>query len=58
MMPYICEGTIVRFVNSGKQGHVLGVDRQNKLAAVVDTSNCVCSEKIENLEVVSYKGVQ
>lgn len=58
MMPYICDGTIVRFINSGKHGYIIGVDRENKIAAVVDTKNNISSEKIEDLEVVSYKGVK
>lgn len=54
--PYVCEGTIVR-TKHGKEGRIIGIDRKHKLATIqVDKS--VCSEKLENLRVVSYKGVE
>ena len=54
MMPYVCDGTIVR-VRDGRTG--ICVDRNTKIA-VVYTGKASISTKIENLEVISYKEVK
>lgn len=56
MVPYVCEGTIVKN-RYGQEGKVIGVDRKNKLAAV-QINKSICSEKLEHLQVISYKGVK
>lgn len=56
MMPYICDGTIVR-VRDGRTGKVIFIDRNTKIA-VVYTGKVFVSTKIENLEVISYKEVK
>ena len=56
MMPYVCDGTIVRMKN-GRTGKVICVDRNTK-SAVVYTGKEFISTKIENLEVISYKDVE
>lgn len=56
MMPYVCDGTIVR-VRDGRTGKVICVDRNTKIA-VVYIGKASISTKIENLEVISYKEVQ
>lgn len=56
MMPYVCDGTIVR-VRDGRTGRVICVDRNTKIA-VVYTGKASISIKIENLEVISYKEVK
>lgn len=33
MMPYVCEGTIVKTLN-GREGKVVGVDRKNRIAVI------------------------
>ena len=52
MMPYVCDGTIVR-MRDGRTGKVICVDRNAKIA-VVYTGKASISTKIENLEVISY----
>jgi len=54
--PYVCEGTIVR-TKRDKEGRIIGIDRKHKLATI-QVGKSVCSEKLENLRVVSYKGVE
>lgn len=56
MMPYVCDGTIVR-VRDGRTGKVISVDRNTKIA-VIYTGKASISTRIENLEVISYKEVQ
>lgn len=56
MMPYVCDGTIVR-ERDGRTGRVICVDRNTKIA-VVYTGKAFISTKIENLEVISYKEVK
>lgn len=56
MMPYVCEGTIVKSL-VGREGKVIGVDRKNKIA-VIHTGTTSYTEKLENLRVVSYKEVK
>lgn len=38
MMPYVCEGTIVKTLN-GRDGKVVGVDRKNKIAVIYKILN-------------------
>lgn len=56
MMPYICEGTIVKTLN-GRDGKVVGVDRKNKIAVIYNGKTSF-TEKLENVRVVSYKEVK
>ena len=56
MMPYVCEGTIVKTLN-GRDGKVIGVDRKNKIA-VIYSGKTSFTEKLENVRVVSYKEVK
>lgn len=56
MTPYVCEGTTVKN-RYGQEGKVIGVDRKNKLATV-QVNKSVYSEKLEHLQVISYKGVK
>ena len=56
MMPYICEGTIVKTL-SGREGKIIGVDRKNKLATLYNGFTS-CTERLENIEVVSYREVK
>ena len=56
MTPYVCIGTIVTN-RKGQEGRIIGVDRKHKLATV-QVNKSVCSEKMEHLRVVSYKGVE
>lgn len=56
MMPYICEGTIVK-TNTGRDGKVVHVDRKNKVATIYSGTTWF-AEMLENLKVVSYKEVE
>lgn len=56
MRPYVCDGATVR-TNDGREGKVLGVDRQNKIV-VVHTGSSTIATKLENVVVISYKGVK
>lgn len=55
MMPYVCEGTIVKTL-SGRDGKVVGVDRKHKIA-VIYNGRTSYTEKLENIRVISYKEV-
>ena len=55
MMPYICEGTIVK-TDSGNTGRVIGVDRVNKIAVVYNGKSSFTVPTIK-IKVVSYKEV-
>lgn len=52
MMPYVCEGTIVKTLN-GREGKVVGVR-----IAVIYNGKTFYTEKLENIRVVSYKEVE
>jgi hypothetical protein len=56
MLPYICDGTIVKTAN-GREGRVIGIDRQNNLVTIHSKTGYY-TEKIHDIEVVSYKGVE
>lgn len=56
MKPYVCDGATVR-MNNGREGKVLGVDRQNKIVAVHTGSSTVAT-RLDNVVVISYKGVK
>lgn len=56
MMPYVCEGTIVKTLN-GREGRVVGVDRKNRIAVIYNGKTSY-TEKLENIRVVSYKEVE
>lgn len=56
MKPYVCEGTFVKS-NSGRDGLVIGVDRVNSIV-VIQSIRSSFTEKLENLQVVSYKEVK
>lgn len=56
MVPYVCDGTIVR-MRDGRTGKVICVDRNTKIA-IVYTGKASISTKIKNLEVISYKEVK
>lgn len=56
MMPYVCEGTIVKTL-SGRDGKIIGIDRKNKVA-VIYNGRTSYTEKLENIRVISYKEVQ
>ncbi len=53
---YICVGTTVKSP-CGRTGHVISVDRENKIA-VVSANTRVFTEKINNLKVASYREVE
>lgn len=54
-MPYVCEGTVIK-TNNNREGYVIGVDRVHK-TVVIYTGKTSFTEKLENVHVVSYKGV-
>lgn len=54
-MPYVCEGTIIR-TNNNREGSIVAVDRTKKII-VAYTGKTFFTEKLENVIVVSYKGV-
>ena len=56
MMPYVCEGTIVKTLN-GRDGKIVGVDRKNKIAVIYNGITSF-TEKLENIRVISYKEVK
>lgn len=56
MMPYVCEGTIVKTI-SGRDGKIVGVDRKNKIVTVYNGTTSY-TEKLENIRVISYKEVK
>lgn len=55
-MPYVCEGTMIR-TNRNREGMVIGVDRENKIV-LVRAGSTSFTERLENVSVVSYKGVE
>lgn len=56
MMPYVCEGTIIKTL-SGRDGKIVGVDRKNKIAVIYNGKTSF-TEKLENIRVISYKEVR
>ena len=56
MMPYVCEGTIVKTLN-GRDGKIVGVDRKNKIAVIYNGKTSF-TVKLENIRVISYKEVK
>ena len=56
MMPYVCEGTIVKTL-SGRDGKIVGVDRENRIA-VIYNGRTSYTEKLEKIRDISYKEVQ
>lgn len=56
MKSYVCEGTIVKSTR-GREGLVIGVDRTHQIV-VIQSARTFFTEKLENLQVVSYKEVQ
>lgn len=56
MAAYVCEGTLVRTHNN-REGKVIGVDRKTGIA-VIKSGKTSCTEKLENLKVISYKEVK
>ncbi len=55
-MPYVCEGTMVR-TNYNREGFVVGIDRKNKIV-LVRNGDTSFTEKLENVSVVSYRGIE
>lgn len=55
MAAYICEGTHVKTADA-REGVVHHVDRANRIAFIQSAHNFF-SEHLDNLKVVSYKGV-
>lgn len=56
MMPYVCEGTTVKTL-TGRNGRIIGVDRKNKIAVIYNGTTSY-TEKLKNIKVISYKGVE
>lgn len=56
MMPYVCEGTIVKTLN-GRDGKIVGVDRKNKIAVIYNGKTSF-TEKLESIRVISYREVK
>lgn len=58
MKKYICEGTIIQRKNDAtRQGIVISLDRKSDIV-IAQQSNTFWSDKIKNVEVVSYKEVR
>ncbi len=55
-MPYVCEGTMVR-TNHNREGFVIGIDQENKIV-LVRAGSTSFTEKLENISVVSYRGIE
>ena len=58
MKKYFCEGTTIQRKNdAARQGVVISLDRKSGIV-IAQQSNTFWSDKIKNVEVVSYKEVK
>ena len=59
MNRYICKGAFVRRrSNEAKRGVVIAIDRKEGIVIAEESPNSYWSDKIKNVEVMSYKEVE